>query len=279
MISNIKDYTCSRDGINYPKLEKPLINLYIQTTPKCNAKCYFCNTRCKSTSFSLDKLKEVIDFMRSKVLIGKVAISGGEPLLEVDRIKGIVSVCDREYITLNTNAYSLEKLSEVYSLVKEVHISKHHYDNAINDEIMKIKTPTMKEISEKGFSDKVKINCVYQKGIMETKTDMVSMMEEMAKYGFSELRNISLLPLTDAATESYVDLVSLMKDAECFTNDGYLYDKGMCQCFELMYVASNGKLVKSLIRQTFNDDYSCVKQLVFDGEHLYDGFKKKNILI
>jgi len=274
---DVKKYCCSRDNINYPDTI-PHINLYVQTTAACNAKCYFCDTRCSSDEFDFDKLGDVIKELDGKVKLGKIALTGGEPLLNVDRLHKIIEVCGEKYLTLNTNAFNIYRLKEFYPLVREVHISKHHYNNQKNDEIMKIKTPTLAEIYDYGLIDKVKVNCVWQRGYMESFEDLVKMLEFLSYFGYREIRNISLLPLTNKGIEQYVDLVNLMKQCEGFLNDGYMYDKGMCQCFEFMYLAGNGRLVKSLIRQTFNDDYSCVKQLVYDGKHLYDGFKKKNII-
>lgn len=276
---NLKNYDCSRDGKNYPILKKPLLNLYIQTTPACNAHCYFCDTRCDSKNFNFEKLQKIVNILSEEIIIGKIAISGGEPLLVPDRVNQIIDICRGLYVTLNTNAYDLETLKKIYPRVKEVHISKHHYKNNINDEIMGIKTPTLLEIYDYGFARKTKINCVYQKGYMESELDLINMMEIMSHYGYKELRNISLLPLTNEGKEKYVDLESLMEYCNKFINDGYMYDHDMCKCFEYIYTANNGRVIKGLIRKTMNDDYSCVKQLVFDGEYLYDGFKKKNIIM
>ena len=274
---NVKTYGCSRNNQDYVEVN-PKINLYIQTTPACNAQCYFCYTRCHSIGFDFTKLEEIIKELESKVKLGKIAITGGEPLLVPNRVHQIIDICKNHYVTLNTNAFDIKKVKEIYPYVKEIHISKHHYDNKKNDEIMKITTPSLLEIYDYGLTDKVKINCVWQKGYMEKKEDLIKMLELMSYFGFKEIRNISLLPLTQEGIENYINLSDLMKECEAFLNDGYLYDKEMCKCFEFIYLANNGRVIKSLIRQTFNDEYSCVKQLVYDGEHLYDGFKKNNII-
>ena len=276
---NLKDYNCSKNGVDYPQISVPMINLYVQITSSCNGACYFCNTRNSNKDFDIVKFSEIIDELKKKIYIGKVAISGGEPLLNLDKTIEVINTCGDLYVTLNTNAYNLYKLKELYSMVQEIHISKHHYNNKLNNEIMKLQTPSLLEIYDFGLADKVKINCVYQKGYMETVDDMIEMLEHLSWFGYKELRNISMLPLTPEAVDKYIDLTGLMDSAEDrFLNDGYLYDKKMCKCFELMYTAKNGRNIKSLIRQTYNDDYPCVKQLVFDGKNLYDGFRKNNII-
>lgn len=275
---NIKDYNCSRNGILYPSVDIPYINLYVQITPKCNAQCRFCNTHCHSLTFDFAKFQEILDELSRKVIIGKVAITGGEPLLIPDRVIRAINMASKYNVTLNTNAYNLDILKEIYPIVKEIHISKHHYNNQINDTIMGIHTPSLMEIYDYGFADKVKINCVWQKEAIETKEDMIQFMEVLSHYGYKEIRNISLLPLTQYAKDNCIDLTAIMTECESYLNDGYMYDKNMCKCFEFIYIAKNKRLIKSLIRHTYNDDYSCVKQLVFDGKNLYDGFKKNNII-
>lgn len=279
---NLKTYDCSKDGINYDTLEIPIINLYIQTTPKCNAKCDFCNTRCVNDIFDFEKLKLVIKKLKEKnIVIGKVAITGGEPLLEMERISNILDICNDMYLTLNTNAFDIERL-KVFgkdSRIKEIHISKHHYDNNINDKIMSIKTPSIETLALLDFANKIKINCVWQKGGIENYSDLISMMEILGVNGIKELRNISLLPLNEKSIEKYIDLTTIMKECEEFLNNGYLYDKHMCKCLEFVYLSKSGGIVKNIIRQTFDDNYDCVKQFVYDGQFLYDGFKKNNILI
>lgn len=275
---NLKNYSCCKVK-NTEQPAYPIINLYIQTTPACNGKCKFCDTRNQSTKFNFNLLDSVIQEMSEKHILGKIAIAGGEPLLTLDRSVRIAEKYKDKYLTLNTNAFNLDSLKILYPYMKEIDISKHHYDNSINDKIMGIKTATMEELNSNNLTDKTSINCVFQKEGLSTKDDLYKMMEELGKNNIKNLKAISLLPLTEYAKNNYVDLVTLMQDFESEVNDGYLYDKDMCQCFRFLYVTSSANLVITTIRETFNDNYSCVKQFVFNGEHLYDGFKKKNIIL
>lgn len=284
----IKNYYCSKNSTHYENRIIPRINLYIQSTNKCNAMCYFCNTRCTNNNFDFEKLKKSLEQLKDLynnniLIIGKIAITGGEPLLNLERTRKIIQLCKQYFpntiLALNTNAYDLNKLKLLYFDVDEIHISKHHYDNKKNNEIMKIYTPTIEDLYIANLNKIAKINCVWQKGYMETSEDLKNMLELLGKYQIKELRNISLLPLNELAKSSFVNLKTIMEESKKYLNDGYLYDKGMCECFEFSYLCQNGFLIKSYIRNTLNDDYFCLKQFVFDGEFLYDGFKKKNILL
>lgn len=275
---NLKNYSCSRVKYSYTNIH-PVINLYIQTTPCCNGKCNFCDTRNHSTEFDFDKLEYIVKTMNENQIMGKIAIAGGEPLLVMERVYKIIELCKHNYITLNTNAFDLNRLREVYSYMKEVDISKHHYNNDVNDNIMGIKTASMEELFKNDLVDKTSINCVFQEGGLTTKEDAIQMIETLGKNHIKNLKLISLLPLTEMAKKNFVSLVALMKEFEDRLNDGYLYDKEMCQCFRFLSVTDSATLVQTTIRETFNDDYSCIKQFVFTGEHLYDGFRKNNILV
>ncbi len=275
---DLKDYSCTRVKGCYQKMH-PIINLYIQTTPCCNGQCNFCDTRNHSSDFDFDMLKYIVETMYEHRILGKIAIAGGEPLLVMDRVRKIIDICKNHYLTLNTNAFHLNFLKEVYPYVQEVDISKHHYDNDENDKIMRLKTVSMEELFENDLVDKTSINCVFQKGGLTTKKDAVQMIETLGKNHIKNLKLISLLPLTEDAKKNFVSLTPLMQEFETRLNDGYLYDKEMCQCFRFVTVTDSATLVQTTIRETFNDDYSCIKQFVFTGEHLYDGFRKKNILV
>ena len=98
----------------------------------------------------------------------------------------------------------------IYSYFKEVHISKHHFDNNKNDEIMKIKTPTLFDLYQNNLVKNTKINCVFQKGYMETKNDIVQMMEKMSLYQLKELRCISLIPsCVNGNNDCYIGITNI----------------------------------------------------------------------
>lgn len=289
---NIKNYDCYKILNNnsneiYKKNIKPFINLYIQSTPNCNAKCYFCNTRNPKKEFNFEKLEKILKELNCKFIIGKIAITGGEPLLELEKTKNIINIIKKHnnYITLNTNGYDLLKFKEIYNIVDEVNLSKHHYINDKNDEIMKIKTPDLKTFYENNVLEKVKINCVFQKNYIDSFQELINLLNFLGTFDIKELRSISLLPLTKKCKTNYVNLSKIMKECEIFLNDGYLYDsygnKNFCKCFEHVYITNEGKFIKNTLRQTYciEDIPDCTRQLVFDGQYLYDGFQKNTIII
>jgi MoaA/NifB/PqqE/SkfB family radical SAM enzyme len=278
-----KDYFCSYNPEKYID-GNPHINLYIQSTPICNGSCEFCGAcDSRNINFNFSKLQMILSELPKQVRMRKVSITGGEPLLDIEKTKRIISIAKSMgfYTVLNTNCYSIDRLLEVIDSVDGVNISKHHFNNGINNKIMHLATPCLEEIclslnsKQRG---KIKINSVLQKKGLDSFDNLLHMIEYLGSLGIRELKGISMLPLTEKAKLLFVDMAPIMKDCEQFMNDGYLYDKDMCCCFEFLYVTKKGVPVKCTLRNTFNNQYSCVKQFVFDGEHLYEGFLKKIII-
>lgn len=278
---NIKNYDCSRDGINYPKLPIPVIALYVQVINRCNAKCSFCDFGKVCDMFDYDKFEGILKELRKKVYVSKICITGGEPLLDTNRTINVIKIA-RKYskkIVLNTNAFSLERLKIVYPYVDEIDISRHHYNEEVHKGVLKTEVATLEEIAKIDVEHKITINCVMQKGRIESYDEVMKFVNYIAKNNIKSIKFISLLPLTKEAESEYVNPSSIIEECKKYTNSGMLYDYHMCNCFEFIYLSYIGNVVKVTIRNTTDSCYSCVKQLVFNGENLFDGFKKETKII
>lgn len=277
---NLKNYYCSKDNIRYIKTNTPIINLYVQITGKCNAKCKFCNLENIYEDFNFEKFDYILHTLSQNIIIGKVAITGGEPLLNVPKTRRVIKIA-RKYsnvVTLNTNSFSIDALNKIYDLVDYIDISKHYFNNNVNDRMMNLKTPNLQAISDVDKKSKISINCVMQKGFIDSYLNVIEFLEYIGKYNIKSVKFISLLPLNESAKENYIDPTSIMQKCKHFTNSGMLYDYDMCHCFEFLYLSTSCTTVKVIIKHTTNSDYSCIKQFVFNGKYLYDGFKKNNII-
>lgn len=277
---NLKDYFCSNDNLYFFKHDTPILNLYVQITGICNASCNFCKRDNICKYFNYEKFDYILKTLSNNIIIGKVAITGGEPLLNFEKTIKVINIARKyaDVVTLNTNAFSLKALERVYNLVDYIDISKHHYNNVINDNILKLSTPSLKSIKEIDIDSKISINCVLQKDIIDNYDKVIDFLEYLGYYNIKSAKFISLLPLTNKAIKSYVDPTNIINKCKNFTNSGMLYDHDMCCCFEFLYLSNNYSTIKTIIRHTTNSDYSCIKQFVFNGCYLYDGFKKNTII-
>lgn len=278
---NIKDYCCSIDNSHYQKMKIPKIALYVQTINKCNARCKFCSLGEISDEFDYLKYGDTLSRITDSLMLSKISLTGGEPLLDLKRTMKIAEISRRysSKICLNTNGVSKDNLKAIYPFVDQIDISRHHYDENVHMQILKTKVENIETLcGEVDYDSKITINCVMQKGMIDSYEKAIEFIECMASYGVKCIKFISLLPLTNEAIKNYVDPMPIIERCKKFTNSGMLYDFNMCNCFEFIYIAKCGKVVKVMIRNTINSCYSCVKQLVFNGKFLYDGFRKENII-
>lgn len=277
---NVKDYSCSEDNITYDKLKVPTINVYVQVTGRCNANCSFCKIENICEEFDFEKFELALKNISRNVIIGKVAITGGEPLLCFEKTKRVIKIAKKysRVVTLNTNATKLDLLYSIYPFIDAIDISRHHYDDKVQNKIMQIDVPSLDEIRKIDEDNKISINCVLQKGAIDNYEKAIEFLEYIGKYNIGYVKFISLLPLTDEAKIQYVDPSEIIAKSKKFTNSGMLHDMDMCCCFEFLYLTNSYNTIRTVIRHTTNSNYSCVKQFVFNGKNLFDGFAKNNII-
>lgn len=277
---NVKDYNCSENNITYDKLKIPIINVYVQVTGKCNANCSFCKREKICENFDFEKFESALKAISRNVIIGKVAITGGEPLLCFEKTKRVIKIAKKysRFVTLNTNAIETYLLDKIYPLVDEIDISRHHYNDDIQNEIMQVEVPSLYKIKKVDVDNKISINCVLQKGGIDNFDKAIELLEYAGSYNIGYVKFISLLPLNEEAKKLYVDPTEIIEKSKKFTNSGMLHDKDMCCCFEFLYLTNSYNTIRTVIRHTTNSNYSCIKQFVFNGKNLFDGFAKNNII-
>jgi molybdenum cofactor biosynthesis enzyme MoaA len=115
------------------------MKVYVVPTEKlCNGSCSFCvtNSRDKINSefLEVDKLEAALE----RFDISKIEITGGgEPLLNKN-IEDIIQVCsDKAYTRMYTNGGLLHKYN--ISLLDELCISRGHYRDDVNENIMGVR--------------------------------------------------------------------------------------------------------------------------------------------
>lgn len=277
---NVKDYDCSFNP-NLYEYRKPVFNLYVQTENRCNAKCDFCNYGKICSNFDYDKLNYILEHLFKEQIIKRISLTGGEPLLNTEKLLEIIKISNRYNlpIVLNSNGFDILKLQEIYDFVDEIYISKHHYNNDINDSIMQLETPTIEELSKIDTHNKICINCVLQKGYIDSFKEIISFLEFLGTTSINKIKFISPYPLTKEAINKNIDAKRILNQCSRFTNAGILYNKEICQCLEFLYVCKTGKVITVNIKYNKTNCMECCQQLVYNGENLFSGFKKKEIIL
>jgi cyclic pyranopterin phosphate synthase len=88
---------------------RPVTNLRISLTPRCNLSCIYCHAEGEKNPEHEMDTDEVREVMRvgAKFGIRSVKFTGGEPLLRTDLVEIVQAVPDRMELSLTTNGTSL----------------------------------------------------------------------------------------------------------------------------------------------------------------------------
>ena len=289
----VKNYLCTNDPNNISVGEYKF-NLYIKITDYCNAKCQFCSNQAStpaSENIDLDKLELVLRELDSKGILSRISITGGEPLLYIDRLNEVLNkvfeVIPKAFVTINTNGINFDKIKELDTLsrLEGIHISRHHYDDSINDQQFGVKTATLAEIQDlfNSTSNKqlIRLNCLLIRGLINNLKEVKNYLEYASQVGVFRVGFVSLMPTNQYCKDNYIDFNNVFQDFDSnFLSTHHFYDSNICECCNGIYLGKNGNLVEYYARMTkeLNCDY--MRQLVYTPTNeLSLGFGKRKISI
>lgn len=278
----LRTHSCSLFGRETHEVE-PSIDLYIRTK-FCNAKCQFCIYADDASKYNEKKFVEVLKELTSKIKIRKIAISGGEPTLYWDNFKSIIHNAkewspDSE-LSMNTDGFRLKQLfsDPDYKLFDHIHISRHHWDDNINDEIFKTKTPTgeeLKEITSMATTDhQIQFRTNLIKGYLDDKDKVFQFLDWSNEIGVNTIGLISLMPVNQYSKDNYIYFHIKELIGERFKLTKNWAYKNSCECFNYIYMPPEDKFRRP-IRVYHKNTYkpSDVNEtIVFDGQNVMLGF-------
>jgi pyruvate-formate lyase-activating enzyme len=214
-------------------------NLYVDVTASCNASCPFCiapTVGRKNDSGFLEGLVWALDFTQRN--FGSVQVTGGEPTLS-SRLRDVmreVSLRIFHRVVLNTNGAGIKTPGIVIDLESSgfthVNLSRHHYDEERNQEIMRFNRAT--DYSNQAFIDAVesviysgmmpRINCNLLRGYVDSADEIQAFVSWCESFG---VRNVSFsetfplgvfdqnLPIVPGYAESHaVELKQIVSDLD-----------------------------------------------------------------
>lgn len=280
---SLRTHNCSLFGNEGTELEDPYVNLYVRTK-FCDAKCKFCIYADDASKYNESKFISILKEILPKIKIRKVAISGGEPTLYWDNFKSIANLV-KEYtphseLSMNTDGFRLKKLfnDPIYKEFDYIHISRHHWDDKINDEIFGTKTPTgeeIKEISSMSVNDhQLQFRTNLIKGYIDDKEKVFRFLDWSNSIGVNTIGLVSLMPVNQYSKDNYIwfHIKELIGERFHLTKN-WSY-KGACECFNYIYMPPEDQFRRP-IRVYHKNTYkpSDVNEtLVFDGQNLTLGF-------
>lgn len=270
----LKDNLCTNSSSNIIKGEL-YYNLYISITDVCLGNCKFCNNNTKkqtansSLKIDVNKLAKVLKELNKKVKLNRISITGGEPLLNIpllnDVVNTIFSVCGKEQpVTINTNGINLNRILELdnLNLIEGIHISRHHYNDDINDQIFGFKTAHQTDIqnlNNKLQNKKLlRLNCLLIKDYIDQKEEIKKYLEFASKVNIFRVGFVGLMPINEYSKQHYVEYKDALSDLTEAYNPKTLYNQNTCDCTNGIYHAQNGNFVQFYARvvRNLNPEYA-----------------------
>lgn len=290
-IIKVRNKPCVVNGIETNKHSYKL-DLYIKVTDLCNAKCSVCSNKGNEKQSELDykKLEYVIKYLEENNRIGRIAITGGEPFLDIDKLNNVLNIVFEAkkdaYVTINTNGFNINeslKLDKI-SQVGGIHISRHHYKDSLNNEFFGIKTASHKDINNiiknSRNSQLIRLNCLLMKKYIHTSEVIEKYLEMASVIGVNNCGFISLMPYSEEAINEYVDFKDIFNNLpDRFQMISETKDLEICECSNGVYLANNGRVMPFYARKTKKLECPYARQYVYTSDnHLTAGFGGKIIL-
>lgn len=279
----LKTHVCSLFDKESIEVEEPYITIYVRTK-YCNANCKFCIFQADACKFNFTKYKEILDQLSNNIQIRKIGIAGGEPMLNWNDFLEI-SELSRQYapnteLSLNTNGFKWERFVNhpIFKTYDYVQISRHHYDDELNSEIMQTDSIVTSDIIKKTshlqtHRHQVQFRCNLIKGYIDSKEEVFKFLDWSNEVGINDVGVVSLMPINQYSKDNfiYLHIKELIQD-NFFLTKKWKRHNGGCECFNYVYLPEYSEnQIRVYHKNTFlpND---INELLVFDGENLTSGF-------
>lgn len=277
----LKDKVCQLWN-HIPGDIKPQTNLYVRASNNCNANCNFCEYHGSCTAFNFQSFYKVLRELRDRDIIGKIQITGGEPSIDGTKL---YKICDtlrnyfpNTFIGINSNGYSLDNLKRVNHLVDNFAISRHHYDDKVNEEIFGTDTvpneKSLREFIESVGEEKVHFSCNLIKGYIDNLDDVKKYLNKVSSMGINDVGFVTLMDINEYCKERQIkfDDSGIDSTEEFLKYHQYRKLDGCCKCANyIFYCAETNRLIDIYGRFVMNQNGS-TGLISFDGYNLKNGF-------
>lgn len=288
---DIKNSNCTKCN-EEPIRTSMKLNLYIKVTDVCNARCEVCSNKGneKASIIDLEKLKMVISYLDSKDIINRIGITGGEPMLDIKRLNDVLNaiyeVKPSAVVTINTNGCNIKEALYLDSInkIEGIHISRHHYQDEINNKFFGINTATnqdiemvMNKVSNKKL---LRLNCLLMKKYINNIKEVSKYLDNATLLNIFRVGFVSLMPINNPSIENFINFKEVFKDMPSnFIETNNLNDLDVCQCTNGLYLGYNGNIIEYYARMTKELNCEYARQLVYTSDNkLTVGFNKKPLI-
>ena len=288
----VKDELCSTDP-NKTKTGRATLRLYIKLTDNCNAHCLFCanENSCDYGTLNLKKLEYVIRYLVSNDRLQGISITGGEPLLEYNKLFQLLDLIyqidPNIEVQISTNGINLLKLKEYPEInrLESIHISRHHYNDDVNNKIFKSNSVAQAQdimALQEQLEDKkiININTIVMKDYISNEEEIKNMLDHVGELGVYKNGFISLMRCNPYAEQQFINFNDIFRSlGPSFFKGHHFYHREYCECLDGIYLTKYNKLVEYYARMLKDCECPYTTQLVYTSDNrLTAGFGKKLIL-
>jgi molybdenum cofactor biosynthesis enzyme MoaA len=279
----LRTHYCHLFGKENRPVEEPYVNLYVRSK-FCNSKCQFCTFADDASHWNEKRFIEVLKEITSKVKIRKIAFTGGEPTLYWDKFKSAVLITKEmmqpeTHLSMNTDGFRLRQLFEdpISDLFTYIQISRHHFDDKLNDEIFQTKTPTGEELKwaqstcENKF--KIQLSCNLIKRYIDEKEKMYQYLEWVNSLEINSVGFVSLMPVNQYSKDHYIgyNMRDLINERFNVTKEWSYKDS--CECTNYIYIPENMREMIRVYHKNTYRPFDINETIIFDGENVKLGFE------
>ena len=285
----VKGYICSSDGVRYPEKAEPIqLQLAVCPTFFCPGRCPFCIAKDIQTDRRLDlgRFETVMRMLKAEDRIRGVKITGGEPFYDVELLNEVVCVLfdvfgfDLE-VSISTNGLRIDQLHRIRDLeyLDAVHISRHHYDDAVNRSLFGgAPVPSAEALREAigsvPFKDVFVLNCMLLRDYINTPEQAHRFLDFAIRIGAPKVGFMSCSPVTAFAKAQTIPYETVLREDDpslLFTRR--FFDYSFCNCRDGVYVSPDGNIIEFYGRSTCPAACGYSRGLVYDADdHLRDGY-------
>lgn len=286
----VKNYICSRDGEPYrEKPEKIQLQLSVSPNAYCSANCPFCIAKAPKNKDRIDlvQFEKVLLELKKEDVVRGVSFTGGEPLTDVGFLNEVINMVYDTFglkmeVSVSSNGTNFDQLKRIEKLsyLDQFHLSRHHYDDKINEKLFGTKVIGGEEIKRVvesiSFPDVFVMNCLLMKDYIGSREEAHKLMD-FAKYvGIPKVSFITASPVNDFVKNqqvNYEDVISAEDESLLLTRSYQDFD--ICKCQDGIYVLKDGSLEEFYGRCTHTGGCSYTRSFSYGSDnHLrcnYDG--------
>lgn len=211
-------------------------NLSVHVTDACPGRCRFCCNTSKGFTLDVEQFKRDYVEMTKTITIANVFFTGGEPMLHWDKIKECMSVITGARCTIHTTGINLEQID----VPVEISVSRHHWDQQINAEILGINHPT-DYLQRCKFRDQLHLACNLIRGYVDDVADIKQYLDFAIDTGIPLVGFIGLMPINDYSRENGVHIPTF-DDVDILPYKSYAFRETVCRCANYCYTDARGRI-------------------------------------